>query len=103
MCIERRSFLEEYDVSLRSAEEHRDDIWEHSGRGKRGGFREYTYIELSELGQTHRSLGTLFRPSNPPGPLTPPQPLFLEHINCGIFRAMKANVRYQSIFLGFLV
>ena len=36
MCIERRSFLEEYDVSQRSSGEHRDAIWEHSGSGKKG-------------------------------------------------------------------
>ena len=62
MCIERRSFLEENDVSQRSAGEHRDDIWEHSGSGNKGGFREYTYIGLSELGQTHQSLSSLFPP-----------------------------------------
>ena len=90
MCIERRSFLEEYDVSQRSSGEHRDDIWEHSGSGKKGGFREYTYIGLSELGRTHQSLGPLFPPLIPLAPL-PPQPLFLEYINSGIFRAMKAN------------
>ena len=82
--------MEEYDASLRSSGEHRDDIWEYSGSGKKGGFTEYPYSGLSELGQTHQSLGLLFPPLIPLAPLSP-QPLFPEYINCGIFRAMKAN------------